>query len=71
VDRSDEEKLVQNLVAADVACVEDNVDPREGLMHRGAKKSVRVRNETEPYHECAPGCAVADTMWLKARRRLA
>jgi len=50
VDRSDRPQLVQDVIAADVAGVKDEVDPRKDRMDRRAQHAVRVGDESESDH---------------------
>ena len=71
VNRSDEPQLVQDLVAADIAGVKDDVDAGERGMDRRAEEPVRVRNQADPDHGWMLAGFVDCPIWSKARQKLA
>jgi len=46
----DERQLVEDLVPADIAGMQDHVDARERLVHLGAKLAMRIGNEPDDDH---------------------
>ena len=48
--RRDQCELVKDLVPADIARVEDAIDPREDRVHLGPQEPVGVRDQADPDH---------------------
>lgn len=58
VDRSYRPELEQDLVAADITCVQDDVHPLEDRVNLGAQETVRVRYQAESDQERASRCGI-------------